>query len=529
MTAELAQIAAHAQALLATGRAAEAASSLQAVAAQFGERAEWHALHGTALRRSGDMTAAVQAFERACAAAPRNPDFAVGLGLCHRQRKDDAQALLAYRRALELNPDHAIAHCNLGNVLFDGADYEQAITHHQRAIELDPRLTAAWIDLAKSLEAIARLRDADPNYLAGLRRFAVHSAGGNPLRLFQLGAIYLHLGWLDKATEFIEQARAALPDDPQVEFCLAVIRLSQGDHASGWSLFESRLRCADQRIPDEFPDIRSPRLEALPASADQRILVLPEQGYGDRIQFSRYLPLLGTRYARACYVVDAAMLTLMQASGIDAHAQDAPLPAHDAHCFIMSLPHLFGTVEDTIPAPPAYLAPPAAAREHWRHRLVADTRLRVGLNWAGNPQHRQDRYRSLSLDVLAPLLKLPNVSYYSVQKYTGDEPEQRARLAALGIADLSSDIADFGDAAGLMANLDLIIAVDTASAHLAGALGHEVWTLLPSVPDYRWATAGTNSAWYPSMRLFRQQQAMQWAPVIAEVRQALLARAAQGR
>ena len=520
----LARTVSHAQHLLATQRAAEAAEVLGAIEGIFDAQPALYALLGTALRRSGENAAALIAFTQASVLAPDSADYMLGVGLCHRDARDDESARAAYARAVELAPDHPGAHCNLGNVLFDLGDHVAALNHLERAIELAPRLAEAWASLGNILGARAALRDAPPEFRAALRRFDLESVGDHPGRLYKFGTIALHLGWLDEALSYLTRAHVLAPEEPKIQFSLGVTHLSRGNFSAGWPLFEQRRHPNVDGGAHDYPEIDTPRLDSLAAAAGQRVLVLPEQGYGDRLQFCRYLPALAHRCEQAVFSVDAALLELMKSSGLQTCAYEEPPPPHDAHCFVMSLPFLFATTRASIPAANRpYLYAPEEAIRRWRTRLAADSGLRVGINWAGNPRHPQDRYRSIPLLACKELCAdLSRVNFYSLQKYTAAPDAHRASLAACGIVDLNDELGDFADAAGLMANLDLVITVDTATAHLAGALGRPVWTLLPSVPDYRWAADGDHSVWYGSMRLFHQATALAWQPLLTEVRQALV-------
>ena len=256
-----------------------------------------------------------------------------------------------------------------------------------------------------------------------------------------------------------------------------------------------------------------------------------EQGFGDTIQFARYLPILKTRAGAVSFRVHQSLLTLIRENlpGVEVFGdRGTPAPA-DVECALLSLPRLFRTRLETIPAPVRYLRAHAEMAARWRERLRDLRGLKVGLVWAGRPEHVNDHRRSLDLAALAPLCALPGVSFASLQ--VGPHAADVAQHPALGINDLSPQLTDFAETAGAIDALDLIIAVDTAVAHLAGALGKPVWVLLPEVNDWRWLLEREDNPWYPTMRLFRQPRdgTGGWPGVIARVTAELAAVAAGER
>ena len=240
------------------------------------------------------------------------------------------------------------------------------------------------------------------------------------------------------------------------------------------------------------------------------ILLHAEQGLGDTIQFCRYAALIAAQGGRVVLETPRALLKLLTGlQGVERLiATGDPLPAYDFHCPLMSLPHIFATSLATIPAPSSYIRIEEARRRDWRQRLSSATERRVGLVWAGNPQHGNDRNRSLPFSALAPLWNVPGIRWYSLQL-----GERRADLntAPLGvIEDLSPYLDDFTETAAAISALDLVLTVDTSVAHLAGAIGHPAWVMLPFVPDWRWLMRREDSPWYRSLRLFRQHRRGAW-------------------
>ena len=293
--------------------------------------------------------------------------------------------------------------------------------------------------------------------------------------------------------------------------------LLAGDFSTGWREHEWRLK--------SHPELQRAFVQPLwlgdTPLAGKTILLHAEQGLGDTLQFCRYAPLVAAQGARVVLEVQTPLVELLRdLAGIaSVVARGEPLPAFDLHCPLLSLPLAFGTTLDTIPAHIPYLHAPSERMAAWQARLGATTRPRIGLVWSGNAGHKRDRARSIPLYALMPLFDL-DAAFVSLQK------EVRAADAAVlqqtaKIIDVSPALETFADTAALIAQLDLVIAVDTSVAHLTGALGKPLWLLLPAAPDWRWLTARDDSPWYPTARLFRQTDTRVWGPVVARMRAAL--------
>jgi hypothetical protein len=248
------------------------------------------------------------------------------------------------------------------------------------------------------------------------------------------------------------------------------------------------------------------------------VLLHAEQGLGDTIQFCRYAASVRARGARVVLEVQRPLVRLLHSlEGVDALiAQGDPLPAFDLHCPLMSLPRAFATTLESVPAKVPYLDSPSEIATTWSSKLAHDRAWRVGLAWAGRRTHSYDRARSLSLEHLKGLLAVPGVSFYSLHHELGEQDAQRA-AAAPNLAHFGEELAGFDSAAGLIAQLDLVISVDTSLAHLAGALGRPLWLLLAYTPDWRWLLDRDDSPWYPSARLFRQRWRGDWHDALTRV------------
>ncbi len=441
------------------------------------------------------------------------------LGEQHMQAGDWLQAALAFRQALAVDAQFAEAHANLGYVLDQSGEHAEAEGHYRKALELAPDNATLHLNLGALLALQKRHAEAEASYAAALALEPASSAVWS-----NLGVLNLNLKREDTAEACLRQAIALDPANDRARFNLAYLQLRHGNFEEGWALFEARdwYRAMARQLA--FPRWQGESL------AGRSLLVTYEAGHGDVIQFCRYLPLL-----KAC---GAAHITLLchpalkglmgSLSGLDAVCSfDAALAWQHYDCWtpLMSTPLHLGTRTDTVPAQLPYLHADPILCFTWAGRLPAGA-LRVGLVWKGNPQFENDADRSLPhLRTLAPVWQVAGVDFVSLQKGAG-EAEVAECSAQQPLTDLGRLMQHFADAAAIVTQLDLVITVDTAMAHLAGALGKPCWLLLPwYMTDWRWGDKGSASVWYPGvMRLFRQGPDGDWGPVIAEVALALLER-----
>jgi tetratricopeptide (TPR) repeat protein len=461
---------------LSTGRAAEAAALLaRADALRPGHPGQVLALCRALLagHRPGDVPAAVAPLLADVAQPPAvlaEAHFLHGSALNALARFGAAAQALSL--AVAANPSHASAHANLGNALADLDRPEAAEAALREAVRLDPMLVEAHVSLGHVLGE----RGATAEAIAACQR-----------------AIDLR------------------PDLAAAHWNQGIACLLAGRFEEGWARYEWRKR----RFPHAFAALSGPHWQG-EALDGRHILVLAEQGFGDAIQLARYLPLLAARGARVSLRCAAPLRPLLRQLAGVAVLGDGPLPAYDVWVDQMSLPGLFATTLDTIPGPsPCLRAPPALAAS-WRRRLPPDRR--VGLVWAGNPAHSNDRRRSMPPDAVAALATscAPRLVGLQVGPRAGE-------LVARGVPELGRALASYADTAAVLASLDLLVTVDTSVAHLAGALGVPTWVMLPYAPDWRWMRDRLDSPWYPSVRLFRQERAGDWSGVVREVT-AVLAR-----
>jgi tetratricopeptide (TPR) repeat protein len=389
-------------------------------------------------------------------------------------RLDDAAR--CYREALRHTPDDAETLLKLGDALLALDRLDESVASYRTALAHQPDLTAALANLGTALGRLGRVDEATTSYRAALRR---------------------------------------APDLAELHESLGRALLLAGKLDEGWAEHEWRLRAPT--APNRFaqPQWRGEKL------GDRVLLVHAEQGYGDTIQFCRYVPRIAAPARVVLEVPEPLVGLLAGLPGVErVVARGATLPPFDLHCPMLSLPLVFRTTLETVPNQAPYLAVEPARAAAWQARLAPLGGTRVGLVWAGRPTHRADRRRSLDLASLAPLAAVPDVSFVSLQ--TGPASAQTRRPPpGLRLHDWTAEFGDFAETAALVAGLDLVITVDTAVAHLAGALGRTVWLLNRFDGCWRWLLERDDSPWYPSLRQFRQPRLGDWDAVLRAVAAAL--------
>ncbi|WP_188263197.1 tetratricopeptide repeat protein [Azospirillum tabaci] len=447
--------------------------------------------------------------------------FHLAHALLMRQRHGEAESVL--RDLIRLAPDDHRAWANLGIALKNLGRHDEAVCAGRLALALAPAEPGVLSNLGLALS----LRTGGDAEAARILRRAVATDPDFTSARLNLGLVLRKLRRIGEAEA---QCRHVIDRDPrhaEAHTLLGTCLLLRGELDAGFREYEWRTRLADRQVtPRGLP---TPLWEGGNPEG-QTILLHDEQGLGDGIQFVRYAPFLRHRGSRVIVECNDLLVRLFATlPGVDQviGRSDSP-PPHDAHAALLSLPHRFGTTLATVPAEVPYLHAEPERVEFWRRRLGPHpsagggaARLRVGLVWAGNPEFKDDRRRSPGLDALRPLLDVPGVVVFGLQKGAGRRDLERCAPLPPSFTDLGAEIADFADTAAIMANLDLVISSCTAPAHLAGALGRPVWTLLPDIADWRWLERGDTTPWYPTMRLFRQAVPGDWESVAAAVRAAL--------
>ncbi len=508
----------HEQLGLALGKAGDADGAIEALrcAARLGPRLpSAHFNLANALRAAGRRDAAVASYVRAAELAPDFVEALVNLGstFCEAGRADKAVPWL--RRAALLRPDDPVPLRNLGIALREAGDIVGAEGAFRRAAAAAPNNPDVWTDLG----GIARQRRDADEALECYRRALDLRPDFAPYHL-NVGLAHEDRGEYAEALACYTRALELDPSYRETRLNSTVTRLTMGDWPGGWPV-EGWQALAGEEPPR---DLGKPRWDGRVLEG-KTILVCAEQGYGDTIHFARYLPMVRERCARVVFECQPGLVGLLALSGladrvVSMQADRSVAAEFDEHTDLMTLPAVFRTTLDTVPCGVPYLRVPEDRASAWRDRLGTAAGLKVGLVWAGNPNHRNDRNRSMRLECLAPLAEMPRVSLYSLQKGPAS-----GQIAACGfgdaVIDLGPELGDFVDTAAALQCMDLLISVDTSVAHLAGALGLPVWMLIPRVPDWRWMLDRSDSPWYPSMRIYRQEQAGRWEPLVADVCRAL--------
>ncbi len=457
---------------------------------------------------AGKPQKAVEICRQAIARFPDDARIHYVLALALNDAQRFGEAIDAYKQAVRLNPGFFEAYNNLGALLNKSGRFDEAIQALTQAIRLRPDLAQLHGNLSNALRDNWKLEEA-----AAAAKKAVELNPDLAQAYTSLGAALLGLGRFDEAIRACNNAIQRKPDLPAAHLNLASAELVLGNLERGWTEYEWRMRC-----PDALP----PRRISLPAWDGTRIdgktiLLYSEQGFGDAIHFIRYMPMVAALGGRVVLECPAALLPLFRGSpGVERTvATGAALPGCDLQCALPSLPGMFKTTLGSIPAAKPYLAADAKTAESWRKRIApSGDVLQVGLAWAGRAENRNDRNRSIRLEKFSPLANVTGVRFHSLQT-------NRPANAPFALSDWSDLLKDFAQTAGLIENLDLVISVDTAVAHLAGAMGKRVWLLLPFPPDWRWMLNRIDSPWYPTMRLFRQKDAGDWDAVIRRVAEEL--------
>jgi len=483
--------------------------------------------HAFALNNLGLLLAETKRFAeaeacyyRAIAAQPGYANAHNNLGLLLAETKRFAEAEACYCRAIESQPDHANAHNNLGLLLAEMKRFAEAEACYHRAIALQPGYANAHNNLGLLCKECKRLTDAEASYRRAIALQPDHAGA-----LHNLGVTLLAMRQFAEAEVCLRRALGLRPDFAADTRCeLGYLLLLLGRYGEGWELIEARCDPARRNEPVSLPRMPCPRWQGEPLSG-KTIVICPEQGYGDQIQFMRYAPLLKSMGASRVTVVSRQpLLELFRTLGADsvlgADEGKMEIAAHDFWTLPVSLPHCFGASLETIPATLPYLSANEERVRYWADKLPGG--VRVGLAWQGNPEQKNDVNRSLpGLATLKPLWRVSGVSFISLQKGAGaDEavnppPDQP-------LLDLGPAIRDFADTAAIVHQLDLVISVCTSVAHLTGALGKRCWVLLTRNADWRWLNDRPDSPWYPGvMRLFRQTADGDWSGPVAEIAEQL--------
>jgi tetratricopeptide (TPR) repeat protein len=475
-----------------------------------------------ALRAGGKLQAAIEPCRRFLLLQPLSPEMHNLLGNLLHATGQHARAVDAFRQAVRLRKEYGEAWNNLGMSLAAAGQLDQAISAYRQSIALQP-MPQTWNNLANALKDKGHRDEAIDAYRIAIEMMPASAEVWN-----NFGTTLHEAGRLDESVQALGQAVALSPDLASAHWNLALALLQRGDLPRGFAEYEWRWKWPGFR--SKPPHYVQPQWRGEDISG-KTILIHLEQGRGDAIQLIRYAPLIAARGGKVVLHCPPEIARLMESVPgvwrVISTEQHCPF---DVHSPIMSLPHALGTTWQTIPANVPYIHAHKELARIWGERLAsicapesnaATPPRNVGLVWAGSPDHVHDNRRSIALAQLAALSSVPNVIFHSLQK-GNRAADAISPPSGMKLVRHDADLNDFADTAALISQLDLVIAVDTAVAHLAGAMGKKVWVLIPFVPDWRWMSGRDDSPWYPTMRLFRQQIEGDWAGVAHRVANSLL-------
>jgi tetratricopeptide (TPR) repeat protein len=461
------------------------------------------------LKRLGDSKGAIESLQQVVASNPLFVEAWENLALCHLDEQNLSEAAQSLERAVTLAPDRKKNRADLGRIYTEMCRYAEAIACFDELLQDSPDDVLGLLN-SKGI-ALQEMGDGDAAeicYMGVLNEDPANIEALNNLGTLRRDNLLPHL-----AIDYFEQALLLEPGDDQLIFNRSVSRLTTGNYKQGWLDYEKRFSSgrAVGLCHQEFS-----RWDGAPLNG-KSLLVQSEQGFGDTLQFVRYLPLLRNYCGRVIFQCQSSAIkaVLHGVGGVDELlVRGETLPHVDYQIPLLSLPLIFGTELDSIPCAGGYLKADPGRVDAWRERLISCHKgMLIGINWAGR-KTRLNGNRAMHLEALRSLLDLDECRFVSLQR---DEEAGEAKAFSDRLLDLNSEIKDFGDTAAIMMNLDLIITIDSAVAHLAGALGAPVWVLLKYAPDWRWLLERTDSPWYTSMKLFRQQRRGEWHDVVREI------------
>ncbi len=497
-------------------RHAEAAeiwtTALESTTCNSPEEHRCRAAVANSLALAGERDQAIEHYSRLLNEDPDNLEAIFHRAVAYMQENKRDEAITGFRRTLELAPGHARAANNLGVLEQLGREYQKAIGHYRDAIRNDPSYEAAIYNLGSAWQESNHPKAAICVYRKVLKLKPDHAAAWT-----NIGNAWLACNQTQTAIECYRQTLAITPQEPAAEWNLGIVSLLRGEMADGWKGYERRfdVKGATPRRPFTIPTWNGESL------AGKSLLIHAEQGLGDTLQFIRYARLFAAAGAEVHVECQPALLPLLEGiAGVHRwHIANGPgvehLPATDYQLPMLSAPAAANTELTSIPSPGGYLDAPERERRRWAKWLGPKSRRRrIGICWAGNPNHKNDKNRSIPSELLSELDGIGEVDWISLQK-------GHPLPSSLELWNAARELRDFADTAGLIANLDLVVSVDTSVAHVAGAMGKPVWVLLPFAPDWRWMLDREDSPWYSGARLFRQTQPGAWRPVLNRVAQQL--------
>ncbi len=500
------------------GQLSEAETHFQHALALAPNYVQAHHNLGHVMLSQGKLGEAAAQYEQVIALKPDSADVYNSLGSILSRQGKFREATVRFEQAVACKPDYAEAFNNLGAVLWKQGKLDEAAERYEQALALRPDFSEALNNLGALLRNQGKLTQAEMRCRQALALRPDYAQAHN-----NLGNVLRSQGKIDEAAAHYQQAVARQPDYPEAQLGLAGCYLVKGDYQRGWLAYEWRLR-----MPGLTPPRSLPRWTGQPL-AGRSLLLLAEQGFGDTFHFIRYARLLKELGARIVLAAPAALSRLLGSQPyldeLFILGSGLKLPRCDFYLPLLSAPGALETDASTIPCEIPYLAADPELTEHWRRELAAIDGFKIGIVWQGARDFDADRWRSIPLAHFAPLARLPGVRLVSLQKGFGSEQVGTVDFPVLDLAGRLDDVAGpFMDTAAVIRSLDLVVAPDTAIAHLAGALGTPVWVAIQFSAEWRWLLYRDESPWYPTMRLFRQTTFDQWPEVIERIAKAVASR-----
>ena len=499
--------------LQASGSLEESLDELRYAVLLRPDYAEAYSNMAMVLQNLGKCSEAIDIYKQAAQLAPGCAEIHYNLANALQSEDRHSEATDNYRLALKLRPTYAQAYNNLAISLRESGQFEQAIEAYTQAIQLEPDCVRFHSNLASILQFRGRLAEA-----------LVHCERATGLEpdcaevYYNMASVLRDMGRCDEAVEENRRAIGLRPEHADTHWNQAIVHLLNGDFSEGWKQYEWR-RKTDWHTSAYPHRHEKPRWSG-ESLAGKRLLVHCEQGLGDCIQFVRYLPMVKALGATVIFEAWPSLCGLLKEFNeidelVELSFETKTRAEFDLCVSVMDLPGIFGTTEQTIPASVPYIHADRAKTECWRRRLAGPD-FKVGIVWAGSARHANDQNRSCALEHFAAIGRIEGVKLYGLQK--GEPARQVDELAGkVAVENLAEHFSDFTDTAAAIESLDMVISVDTAVLHLAGAMGKCVWALLPFAPDWRWMLGRADSPWYPTMKLFRQEQWGVWNSVLHSV------------
>jgi hypothetical protein len=477
------------------------------------EQAGVYFAQGNSLKAQGRLEEAVLCYERSAALMPNDAVVLYNLGNTLDDLHRRPEALVNLDRVIALRPDVAEVHNNRGIVLRELGRLEEALASYDRAVALRPDYAAVYHNRGIVLQDLGRLEDALASYD---RMIALRP--DFPASHFNRGNVLKDLLRPEDAIQSYNRVIELVPEHAMSHKNKSLLQLLLGNYREGWPLYEWRWK---NELQDQARNFTQPLWLGDVPLAGRTLLIHAEQGLGDVLQFCRYIALAEAQGAKVILEAPSSLMPILATlhGNCTFVEKGNALPDFDLQCPVMSLPLAFKTTLETIPAEIPYLFADPIKRYAWRKKLGDVPRPKIGLVWSGGGEHSNDHRRSVALENLNPLLNLP-FEFHSLQ--TEYRRGENAWLGSLPrLRDHQNELKDFSDTAALVAEMDLVLSVDTSVAHLAGAMGKPVWILLPHLPDFRWLLDRVDSPWYPTARLFRQPAIDDWGSVFAKVTEAV--------